>query len=278
MRKSESRLPFNYKTIRVTQSRIDKGLLAIPVSLIDYFPKKNTRVHVTLGIHAAPDLKSFTPGTSSSGECRIGGMRGFYERFGLKDGDEVVMQFLDSESYRILTEKQFEDLVKQVEEEFDESENENVASAKLGAISKITNTKPEETLWSEFYRLATTGFKARGRKTVRPMEAKETTSPSIRKLLTEIYCGKCQVTGFWFLMKNGRPYFEIHHIKPEQGDHVKNVLVVSPNAHAQFTHAVVEEFFDNDGWLRRVKFNDTAFAVNHVIDKISRKFQKEVHF
>jgi len=43
MKTIESKLPFNYKTIRVTQSRINKGLLAIPVSLIDYFPKRKNR-------------------------------------------------------------------------------------------------------------------------------------------------------------------------------------------------------------------------------------------
>lgn len=277
MKKIESRLPFNYRTIRITQSRINKGLLAIPVSLIDYFPKKKTRVHVATGMDAASDMKSFRPYTSSSGECRIGGMRDSYEKLGLKDGDEVVLQFLDSERYRILTEKQFEALVRRAEEEFDESKNEDVANTKLGVISKITNTEPEETLWSEYYRLATTGFRTRGHKTVRPREAKETTPPSIRKLLTEIYRGKCQITGFGFLMQNGKPYFEIHHVKPELGDHLKNILVVSPNVHAQFTHAFVEECFDSDGWLRRVRFNDTTFTVNHFIDKTPKKFQKEVH-
>ena len=79
-------------------------------------------------------------------------------------------------------------------------------------------------------------------------------------------------------MRNGNPYFEIHHIKPEIGSHLKNILVVSSNIHAQFTYAFVEEFFDQDGWLRRVKFNKEIFLVNQIIDKTPKRFEKEVHF
>jgi hypothetical protein len=32
----------DYQIIKITQSRIDKGLLAIPVTLIDIFPKIKT--------------------------------------------------------------------------------------------------------------------------------------------------------------------------------------------------------------------------------------------
>jgi hypothetical protein len=77
----ESKLPFDYKTIRVTQSRINKGLLAVPVSLIDYFPKRKNRIYVAFGKDKKAVLKKFTPYTSSSRECRIGGMKSFYEKF-----------------------------------------------------------------------------------------------------------------------------------------------------------------------------------------------------
>jgi len=278
MQKIASKIPFNYKTIKVTQSRLNKGLLAVPVSLIDYFPKQKGKIYIATGINNKVSTKIFTPYTSSSRECRIGGMRDFYEKFNLKDGDEIVVQILDINKYRILTEKQFEDIVEGMEKEFDESESEDVASSKLDVISKIVNITPKETLWSEYSRLTKMEIKKRERKIVKPMEVKESTPPSVRKLLTRIYDGKCQITGFGFLMKNGKPYFEIHHIKAELGNHIKNILVVSPNVHAQFTYALVKESFDNDGWLRRVKFNDKIFVVNHIIDKIPKKFEKEVHF
>jgi len=278
MQITSSKIPFNYKTIKITQSRLNKGLLAIPVSLIDYFPKQKGKIYIATGINNKVSIKAFTPYTSSSRECRIGGMRDFYEKFNLKDGDEIVVQVLDTNKYRILTEKQFEDMVKGAEKEFDESESETVARSKLEAISKIVNITPKETLWSEYSRLTKMEAKERIQKTIKPREVKESAPPSIRKLLTEIYDGKCQITGFGFLMKNGKPYFEVHHIRPELGNHIKNILVVSPNVHAQFTYALIEESFDNDGWLRRVKFNDKIFMVKHIIDKIPKEFEKEVHF
>lgn len=277
MKTTESSLPYNYKTITVTQSRIDKGLLAIPVSLIESFPKMKTTVYVSMG-GSEPLPRKFTPYTSSSRECRIGGMRSFYEKSRLKDGDEVVLQFLDNDSYRIFTEEQFEHLIRKAEDKFDEAESETEVEDNLTKISKITNTKPEETLWSEFYRLSKTEIGERKQKIGGLVKIKEGVSPSIRKLLTEIYRGKCQISGFGFLMKNGNPYFETHHIKPGLGEHLKNVLVVSPNVHAQFTHAIVQEYFDSDSWLRRVKFNNQEFFVNHIIDKMPKKFKKEIHY
>ncbi len=278
MRKILSKIPFNYKTVTVTQSRIDKGLLAIPVSLVDYFPKHKTKIYVASVITNDTQQKSFTPYTSSSRECRIGGMKGFYEKFQIKDGDEIVIQILDENKYRILPEKQFERLVEKVEDELDNSKTESEASVTLNKISRIAASDFRETVLSEYYRLSTKAIEKRGYGNIRPVRVKESTPAPIRKLLTELYHGKCQMSGFGFLMKNGNPYFEIHHIKPNIGCHFKNLLVVSPNVHTQFTYATVEEFFDKEGWLRRVRFNGEQFRVQHVIDQVPGKFMKEVHF
>ena len=90
----ESKIPFNYKTIKVTQSRINKGLLAIPVSLIEYFPENKNKVNIAFGDSLKASPKNFTPYHSSSKECRIGGMDKFYDKFQIKNGDELVIQFL----------------------------------------------------------------------------------------------------------------------------------------------------------------------------------------
>jgi hypothetical protein len=70
----------------------------------------------------------------------------------------------------------------------------------------------------------------------------------------------------------------LHHIDPDKGNHLKNLLVVSPNIHAQFTYANFEQYFDNDGWLRKVKFNQDEYTVYQIIDKLPKEFQKEIHF
>jgi len=278
MKTIESNIPFNYKTIKVTQSRIDKGLLAIPVSLIDYFPKQKTKVFVAFDKSLKVSSKNFTPYTSSSRECRIGGLRSFYENLQIKDGDELVVQILDEKKYRIFGEKQFENFVKRNEKELDESKDETEVSLKLKQISKFTNSNFRETVLSEYFRLSKNKIQKRKYKSVRVGEIKESVPPSIRKILSEIYNGKCQITNFGFLMKSRKPYFEIHHIRPDLGNHLKNLLVVCPNIHAQFTYAKVEEYFDEEEWLRRVKLNDNEYIVNHIIDNIPKKFEKEIHY
>jgi hypothetical protein len=40
MQKVQSEIEYNYITIKITQSRINKGLLSIPVSLLDRFLKE----------------------------------------------------------------------------------------------------------------------------------------------------------------------------------------------------------------------------------------------
>lgn len=92
-----------------------------------------------------------------------------------------------------------------------------------------------------------------------------------------MYKGKCQITNYTFLTRNNNPYFELHHIDHEKGNHLKNLLVVSPNTHAQFSYANLEQYFDNDGWLRKVKFNNEEFKVFQIIDDLPKVFEKEVH-
>ena len=272
----QSEIPFNYKTIKITKSRIDKGLLAIPISIIDYFPKEKGEIYVFFGARNRALTRSFTPYKSTSRECRIGGMKRFFERNNVNDGDELVIQFLDENTYGIFTEDQFKQNIRVLENAFDKSESENAASHKITSISQTTNLSPENVILSEYYRLSQKELPKRKCAQACAAKRRESVAPPIRKLLKEIYGGKCQVTGFGFLMKNSKPYFEAHHIKPHIGDHFKNLLVVCPNVHVQFTHARVEETFDQKGWLRKVKFNETKYSIFHIVDKISQ-FKKEVH-
>lgn len=204
-------------------------------------------------------------------------MRNFYERFKIRGGDEIVVQILPDGKYRFRTEPQFANMVKRLEEDFDSSETEDVATSKLALLSKITNMAPSDTVLSEYFRLSEIPPRPRRLKIAKKRDVREAAPASIRNLLTAIYGGKCQLTGFGFTMHGGKPYFEIHHIRREYGNHLKNVLVVSPNVHAQFTYALVEHYFDGDGWLRRVKFNGSILEVRHVIDKMPKKYEKEVH-
>lgn len=98
MKKVSSKIPFNYITLKITKSRIDKGLIAIPVSLTELFPKNKNKILVVNNDNSE-HLKSFTSYKSSSRECRIGGMRDFYEKFKIQDGDELVIMLLDDDKF-----------------------------------------------------------------------------------------------------------------------------------------------------------------------------------
>lgn len=277
MKKIKTNIPLNYVTIKTTKSRIDKGLLAIPVSLIEMFPKSANKIYL-IDENGKEEKKNFTPYNSSSRECRIGGLKNFYEKYKISDKDELVIQLLDDNKYKIIPEKIFEATLITQLNEFEKIENEILLEEKLKSISKFANSTKQEILKNEFIRLSNNEVKKRRSITKQKITTKESVPFALRKILLNLYEGKCQVSNFTFLMKNGFPYFELHHIDALKGNHLKNLLVVCPNIHAQFTYANVEQKFDSDGWLREVKFNDDLFKINQIIDKLPKYFEKEVHF
>jgi hypothetical protein len=276
MKKEKSDVPFNYVTIKTTQSRIDKGLLAIPVTLIDIFPKNRKKILI-VDINGNEDLKNFTPYNSSSRECRIGGLKNFYEKHSIKDGDELVIQIIDDDKFKIVPEKIFKRSVIDIENELLDAKTEEVAEKKLIYLSKVTNEPKEEVARSEFLRLSSQANSPRGIHKY-SSHVKESVPAPIKKILLEIYKGRCQISNFTFLTSKGIPYFEIHHIKPKEGHYIKNLLVVSPNVHAQFTHSKVKLYYDNESWLRKVRFNEEEYFVRQAIDFMTKEYIKEVHF
>ncbi|MEK7842434.1 MAG: HNH endonuclease [Deltaproteobacteria bacterium] len=277
MKKSKSNIPFDYVTVKTTKSRISYGFLTIPVSLIDVFPKKETDISLINDL-GKEEIKHFTPYSSRSRECRIYGLRKFFRRYKMRDGDEIVIQLLDDKKYRLIPEKVFEkqilDLEIKIEKNIDEKETNNL----FQNLSKLTNKTTDEVIKNEFVRLSSQEITERKIKIKPEAKTTENVPLLLRKILLELYKGKCQVSGFTFLMKNSSPYFEIHHIDSSKGNHFKNLLVVSPNVHKQFTYANLEQFFDKEGWLRKVKFNEDIHSVFQVIDKLPKSFEREIHY
>jgi hypothetical protein len=277
MKKIKTDLPLNYTTIKTTKSRIEKGLLAIPVSLIDIFPRNTNKIFL-VNEHGKTESKIFTPYKSSSRECRIGGLRAFYTHYNVADGEELVIQSLDDDKFRIIPERIFQKILKTQLTNFEKSTSENEMKHSLSQISATTNLSQNEVLKNEFVMLSKEKIEVRKFVKKNQTLVREKVPYSIRKILLELYSGKCQVTNFTFLTKNKNPYFELHHINPDKGNHLKNLLVVSPNTHAQFTHCNLEQSFDAQGWLKKIKFNDNEFNVFQAIDKLTNDFDKIVHF
>jgi hypothetical protein len=134
MKKVKSNLPLDYVTLKTTKSRIDKGLLAIPVSLIDIFPKDSNNIFI-VDENGKTESKTFTPYKSSSRECRIGGLKSFYEKYRIYDGEELVIQILDDSKFRILPERLFKSLLLNRIFDFEQSINEDETENNLSRIS-----------------------------------------------------------------------------------------------------------------------------------------------
>ncbi len=275
-----SEIEYNYSTIKLTTSRINKGLLAIPVSVLEMFPKEKRKIKIYFDANEKYVEVNFTPYSSSSRECRIGGMKKWYDLHNVKANDEVVIQKLnkDEYSFRILTERHFLKMVKELQKKTDLSYNEDSFMENVSKLAKLTNESITNVYKNEFIRLSKISNLKRNYKKNRERFKKENTPYSVKRVLREIYKGKCQLTGFTFTQKSGEPYFEIHHINENLGDFIKNLLVVSPNIHAQFTYSNKEEFFDENGWLVKVKFNEKEYSVYQYIYEIrNASFCKEVH-
>src|SRR2546430_10882780 len=113
----QSEIGYSYVTIKITRSRINKGLLAIPVSLLDRFPKEKRKITILFDDEEIPSMKNFSPYNSSSQECRINGLASWFVKNKIQDQDEIVIQFLDENEgiYRLIKEEKFIEKIKELE-------------------------------------------------------------------------------------------------------------------------------------------------------------------
>lgn len=146
---------YQYETIIITQSRIEKGLLAIPQSLSNYFPTKNTNIKIYLNDSINLSIKRFSSSESTTRENRIGGLADWYKEINIKDGDEIVIQIIDQRNhiYRMLSEKRFIQKIEQIQSAIEISKNDFEIIDKLDEISKWTQTLKSEVYLNEYLRL-----------------------------------------------------------------------------------------------------------------------------
>lgn len=280
----KSEIAYSYQTIKVTKSRIDKGLLAIPVVLLDRFPNKKKEITILFDDDEIYYSKSFTPYSSSSRECRIGGLSGWFTKKKLKDQDEIIIDFIDEKNgvYRLRKESDFIKEIKNIEDnlimnidsqgEINDFEIDNNLENNILIYSKKTNLSVKEILLNQYVKLKDIPIKSRKYVPININKRKESVPLLYRKILEECYEGKCQLTNFTFLKKDGNPYYEIHHIDDNRGNDWKNLLLVSPNIHAQFTYSNYQNIIDDKGWLREVKFDGIYYQVNQILPDIEKPF------
>jgi hypothetical protein len=262
--RSKSQITYSYATIKITQSRIDKGLIAIPKSLAGWFPDHNDTIQIYLNDSPVSQSKHYSSYSSSTRECRIGGVRGWFQQNNIKSGDEIVIQFIDRGHliYRLIPERNFILKTKELQYGFDNAKTEKEASGKITTLAQWTHLNKNRVVFNEYFRLINTLPKNRQYIEKKSLsQARENAPANIRTLLGDIYKGCCQVCDFWFLKKDKEPYFEIHHLDPLKGHHLPNLLVVCGNCHNQFEHADVKQHLSDDGWLVGVSFNESKHSV-----------------
>ena len=265
--KSKSRINYSYSTVKITRSRIEKGLIAIPKSLAKWFPKYNTNIKIYLDDSDVSYDKNYSSYKSSTRECRIGGMAEWFKLNKIKSGDEIVVQLVDKENfaYRLVPESMFVERTQELQENLDTSGDETEALDKITRLSKWTVLDKQRVMIKEYQRIVTTmTLEERGYTKQRSRQARENVPSNIRVMLGDIYRGHCQVCDFWFLKKDGNSYFEMHHIDPLKATHPKNLVLVCGNCHRQFEYANVIHKFNKQDWLIRVSFNKRRYAVNQV--------------
>ena len=278
--RNKSKISYSYATVKLTQSRIDKGLIAIPVSLAEWFPDHNCIIQVYLNDLSVLQTKNYSSYNSTTRECRIGSMREWFEENDIKNGDEIVIQLIDKTNavYRLTSERKFIAKAQALQNNFDNSDNEQRASEEIVKLAQWTNLDKEKTVSNEYYRLVNAmPIIKRDYIEKHSSRVRESIPVSLRTLLENIYKGYCQVCDFWFLKQDNQPYFETHHLNPLQGHHPKNIIVVCGNCHNQFEYANVQHEFNNDGWLTSVSFNGKLFLVhNLVLDTKPEESYKEL--
>ena len=266
-----SLINYNYSTIKMTRSRIEYGLLAVPINLLNMFPKDSSDLYIYFDDSKVLRKKSFVL-SEKNREARVYGLSEWYNKNSLIEGDEIVIQLLNQKEniYRFVTEKRFIEKNTKIQTSFDKSTNEINAESNLANLSDWNKIEPEQTALREVFRLSKENLEERKRRIRRNVNSKETVSPQLRISLLRIYQGVCQVCQFWFLKKDNNPYFEIHHLNALYGNHPKNLLLVCANCHRQFEFANVKKEFDIDGWLNTVIFNQKKYHINQAITKVSQ--------
>jgi hypothetical protein len=252
-------------TIRASASRLGKGLIAIPRKFKDLFPADKTRIQVTFDDEEKVKALTFHPHDPRVKETRIFGLGNWFKARGVQEGDliSIVLENREQWLYRIVLERYLQERQQtKARQQLQRAQTDLEAEEQLNALSRLTKLRPRQVAQQELLRIAKDTQRER-RPNVAPAasERHEGVPSGLRILLRELHDGKCQLCSFTFEKRNGKPFFEIHHLDPKIGHHPTNLLVVCPNCHAQLEHAIITDLRLAGPWLVGVTINEKRFSV-----------------
>lgn len=261
---NETALKGSSFTISATASRIQKGLLAIPRRFTGEFPQSKRRVFVVFDDGTRVEPKIYVPYDPKIKECRVFGLSRWFSRRGVVAGDAITITVEDAEKgiYRIALDRFIRQRrAVEARKQLYLTNSDEIAVDQLRLLADAKGVRVREMAFQEIALLAKKPVPPRKRMMVLETGRSEAVPAALRALLEAIHCGRCQICGFTFEKRDGRPYFEIHHIEPDQGHHPTNVLVVCPNCHAKLENAVITEMDRIMGWLVGVTINGRRFKI-----------------
>lgn len=257
--------------LRISGSRLAKGLLAIPSKSKDLFPSERGQIQVVFDDGETVQPLSFVPYDPKVKEIRIFGLGRWFKKRRIQAGDRITIVVEDQERglYRIALDRFVrERQARRTRQKLRSAPTDNAASEELGALSRLIKIRPRQVAAEELLRIVQeTACQPRPKVVAAASARFEGVPPGIRVLLRELHQGKCQVCGFTFDKRNGEPYFEIHHLDPQLGHHPKNLLLLCGNCHAQFEHATVTDFEMLGDWLVAAQINGKRVFVRQPLAK-----------
>ena len=263
-------------TIRVSASRLEKGLLAIPQKFKDQFPSTEGQIEVAFDDEEKTKALTFRPYDATVKEVRIFGLGRWFSRRGVQEGDLISITLEDpaKRQYRIALDRFVQEREEaRARQKLQAASTDSEANEEFSTLSRLTQKRPRELAQEELLRVSGKLLRQpRPRVLPSAIGGHQAVTAGIRVLLRELHDGKCQICSFTFDKRNGEPYFEIHHLDAEVGHHPCNLLVVCPNCHAQLEHAQVTDLKWLGNWLVGVTINGKRLAVRQPLahDSIRR--------
>lgn len=251
-------------TLYATDSRISKGLLAIPRKFGGEFPATKGKILVVFDDGTRVEPKIYVPYDPKIKESRVFGLSRWFSRRGIVAGDAITITLVDpvKRIYRIALDRFIQQRrAVEARRQLYTTDSQEVAGEQLRRLAECKKEKVQEIAFQEIALIAQRPLLKRKRVMVLQKGRAEAVPPALRALLEAIHQGKCQICDFTFKRRDGRPYFETHHLEPDKGHHPTNVLVICPNCHAQLENATVAETERVMGWLVAVKINGKRFRV-----------------
>ena len=251
-------------TIYATDSRLSKGLLAIPRKFSEEFPSTKGKVLVVFDDGTKVEPKIYVPYDPKIKECRLFGLSRWFSRRAVVAGDAITITIEDPKNrvYRLALNRFVEERrAVEARRLLYTATSDDIAVTQLRTLAESRRRKPQDIALEEIALLAQRPVAKRKRAMMLHRGRAEAVPPPLRALLEAIHSGKCQICGFTFQKRDGRPYFEIHHIEPDQGHHPMNMLVICPNCHAQLENATVSDMERTMGWVVSLRINGKRFRV-----------------